>query len=387
MRLLAFAALALLPASTAAAGIAVPHGLAIEHVATVTGARQLAALPNGDLIVGTSGDRIAIVPQAQAAHAGAPRTFATIDDAPAAGVAYSAAQRAIYVATQHGIYRIPYVTGDRHARATPVKIASVRTGPVAPNSDGDVHRTTSVALSTNGKTLYASVGSSCNACAEVDPTRATLQQMSASGAHMTLRAKRIRNAIAVAADPANGHLWAGGAGQDDLPAGHPYEFLDDVSAQHGIPDYGWPQCEEQRVAYVAGATCTNVAVPIVEFPAYSTIMAVAFYPARREGAHYLAAYAGGIFVALHGSWHKERGCNVKPSVAFVRMRDDRPASPVDWHSPTKQWQTFASGFQPACGSQSRIGRPAGVAVGSDGSLFISDDLRGAIYRVRSSARE
>ena len=382
MRILALAALALLPTSTAAAGIAVAHGVTIEQIATVPGARQLAALPNGDLIVGTRGTAIVIVPQAQNARADTPQTFATIDDAPAAGVTYSAAQRAIYVATQHGIYRIPYVSGDRHARAVPVKIASVRTGPVAPHSDGDVHSTTSVVLSPNDETMYASVGSSCNACVEVDPTRATLQQMSTSGTHMTLRAKRIRNAIAIANDPANSHLWAGGAGQDDLPAGHPYEFLDDVSAQRGIPDYGWPQCEERRIAYVAGASCANVAIPIVEFPAYSTIMAIAFYPAHRTGTHYLAHYANDIFVALHGSWHRENGCNVKPSVAFVSMRDGRPATPVDWATPTTQWQTFASGFQPGCSSASRSGRPAGIAVGSDGSIFISDDLRGAIYRVR-----
>lgn len=382
MRILALAALALLPTGTAATGVIVPHGVTIEQIATVPGARQLAALPDGDLIVGTRGTTVVIVPHAQAARASAPQTFARIDDAPAAGVAYSAAQRAIYVATQHAIYRIPYTEGDRHARASPTKIASVRTGPVAPNSDGDVHVTTSVALSPNGETLYASVGSSCNACVEVDPTRATLKQMSASGAHMTLRAKRIRNAIAIATDPANGHLWAGGAGQDDLPAGHPYEFLDDVSAQRGIPDYGWPQCEERRVAYVAGADCAHVAIPAVEFPAYSTIMAIAFYPAHRNGAHYLARYAGGMFVALHGSWHREDVCTVEPLVAFVALREGRPVTPVDWATPTKQWHTFASGFQPGCDARSRIGRPAGLAVGGDGSLFLSDDLRGAIYRVR-----
>ena len=372
----------MLLASSSASGITVPAGLSIETIATVLGARQIAFLPNGDLIVGTQGSAIVIVPNAQSAHPGRPQTFATIHDAPAAGVTYSAAQHAIYVGTLHGIYRIPYTSGDRRARAAPVKIASVRVGPIAPNSDGDVHRTTSVALSPSGTTLYASVGSSCNACVEVDPTRATIQQMSATGAHMTVRAKRIRNAIAIAVNPEDGHLWVGNAGQDQLPTGHPFEFLDDVSAHRGIPDYGWPQCEERRVAYVTGANCASVTVPAVEFPAYSTIMAVAFYPARRTGAHYLATYAGGMFVALHGSWHNVNGCNVKPSIAFVPMRDGRPTSPVDWNSPTKQWDAFARGFQPGCTSSSRTGRPAGIAVGSDGSLFISDDLHGAIYRVR-----
>ena len=128
-----------------------------------------------------------------------------------------------------------------------MNISSVRTGSVAPNSDGDVHLSTSVAVS--GQKLYVAVGSSCDACEEIDPTRATIQTMALDGSGMKLRARRWRNALAFAVDPKTKAVWAGGAGQDSLPEGHPFEFMDPVSLRPTPADYGWPDCEENRVAY------------------------------------------------------------------------------------------------------------------------------------------
>jgi len=355
-----------------------PSGFEARVVANVSGARELAALPNGDLIVGTTGGNVAIVPGAEnAGKAGAAGTFATVGDSPANGVAYGSGF--VFVATQHGVWRIPYASGAQSG--TPQKIASVRTGPVSPGTDGDVHTTSSVAVS--GSTLYAGVGSSCNACTETDPTRATVQRMGIDGSGMTTQARRFRNAIALATDPATGTVWAGGAGQDDLTEGHPYEFLDPVSTRTAPADYGWPDCEENHVAYVARAICTNVVVPALEFPAYSTIIGAAFYPASQGGAYaFPAAWRGGMYVSMHGSWHLN-GSGVPfdpPHVAFVPFAGGLPARAVDWSDPTTQWTDFFTGFQD--GSGNRSGRTTGVAVGASGSLFVADDQTGNIYRIR-----
>jgi glucose/arabinose dehydrogenase len=80
-------------------------------------------------------------------------------------------------------------------------------------------------------------------------------------------------------------VWAGGAGQDDLPEYHPYEFLDPVSTHSAPANYGWPQCEEDQVAYTSGANCSAQIVPAIEFPAYSTLIGAAFYPAAQTGAY------------------------------------------------------------------------------------------------------
>jgi glucose/arabinose dehydrogenase len=350
----------------------VPAGFIVSTIAHVGGARQLAALPNGDLVVGTGGSTVAIVPNAESAGAaGAAATFATIADAPAQGVAYGGGF--VFVATQHGVYRIPYANGAQSG--TPARIASVRTSVTGG------HDTSSVAVS--GTTLYVGVGSSCNACAETDPTRATVQRMATDGSGMRTQARRIRNPIALATDPATGTVWAGVAGQDGLPAGHPHEFIDPVSTRSAPADYGWPDCEENQHAYTPGANCANTVVPAVEFPAYATLIGASFYPTAQTGAYaFPAAWRGGVFVGMHGSWHT--GANnvplAPPHVAFVPFSGASPARAVNWNDPTAQWNDFFTGFQRADGS--RIGRPTGVAVGAQGSLFVADDQNGVVYRIR-----
>jgi glucose/arabinose dehydrogenase len=348
------------------ANVIVPPGFAVERIATVHGARELSIAPNGDLFVGTTGRAIYVVPDAEAI-AGAPRAFATFDERPVASVFVTSDE--VYVGGQFGVYRIPFRSGDREARAKPEKIAGVRPG----GSRG--HSTTTVALSRG--VLYASVGSSCNACEEHDPTRATVQAMTPDGKNMHARAVDIRNAIALAVNPADGGVWAGVAGRDDLAHGHPYEIFDDVTAHAGTPDYGWLHCSDDHKP-IDGPGCANVIVPRVVFPAYETPIGAAFYPADAKGKFaFPAAYRGGAFVALHGSWHQPP---VPPRVAFVSFKGTSPAKGVDWSNPDVQWTEFLGGCQASDGS--RACRPTGVAVGNDGSLFISEDETGAIYRIR-----
>ena len=378
------AAASALDAQPSAVALHLPKGFSVEAIASIAGARELAFLPDGDLVVGTEGRDVYLVPDADG-RAGAPVVFASFDDERAAGVAFAADRSLILVGTMHHVWSIPY---RKERKATQIRrIADVRNGAVAPGTDGDVHVTTSVAYA-NGL-VYLSAGSSCNAtmdggvpCAEVDPTRAAVSVMKPDGSGFTQRARRIRNAIALAVNPATGSVWVGDAGQDDLPFGHPYEFLDNLSAHAGDADYGWPQCEENHHAYVAGAQCADTVEPLVELPAYSTIIGAAFYPPRQSGAYaFPAPYRGGLFVAVHGSWHTKSGCLAQPPrVVFVAMSGDRPAKPVNWTNPTVQWTDFMTGFQTGC--MSRVGRTTGVAVGPRGSLFVADDYAGAIYRVR-----
>jgi glucose/arabinose dehydrogenase len=364
----------------------VPPGFSIDVVGRIDGARELAALPNGDLLVGTKGDALYLLPGAES-NAAAPHVFARFTDDRAAGVAFDAARGEIYAATMHHVWAIPY-----HGEAVAAgvrRIADVRSGPIAPGSDGDVHTTTSVAVA--GGLLYVAAGSSCNAtmhggrdpCVEVDPTRAAVSVMRPDGSSFEQRARRIRNAIALAINPESKAVWVGDAGQDDLPFGHPYEFLDDLTAHAGDADYGWPVCEENHHAYWAGYDCSGTIEPAIVLPAYSTIIGAAFYPLHPSGAFaFPASYRGGLFIAVHGSWHRDaRGCYAAPPrVVFIPMRGDRPAVTADWSDPTAQWSDFATGFQSGC--MTRAGRPTGITVGSSGSVFVADDDAGAIYRIR-----
>jgi glucose/arabinose dehydrogenase len=283
------------------------------------------------------------------------------------------------VGTEHGVYAAPYRAGDRKASAR--LVARVRTGPIAPASDGDVHVTTSVAYAAG--TLYASVGSSCNACTEADQSRAAILAIPADGGQPVKRATRIRNAIALAVDPATQSLWAGDAGQDNLPVGHPYEFLDDVTSHPGVPDYGWPACEEDHHAYTPGANCAGTVAPAIIAPAYGTFIGAVFYPENQRGAHvFPEAYRGALFATMHGSWHRgpDGVFSAVPIVIAIPMNGDRPRTPVNWSEPHAQWHVFVGGFQSTRGT--RAGRPTGIAVGAQGSLFVADDARGLVYRIR-----
>jgi glucose/arabinose dehydrogenase len=372
-RIAAFLVLALSLAGSATAepplGLSVPPGFTIEQIATVRNARELAVAPDGDLFVGTETESVWIVPDAEGTP-GAAQVFVHVDDRPVAGVWLDG--DTLYLGAQFGVYRLPYHTGDRVARETPVKIASVRT-----SGESRDHVTTTVAVA--GGVLYASVGSSCNACVpDLDPTRATIQMMHRDGSAMTPKAVRIRNAIALAVNPATQTLWAGVAGQDELAHGHPYENFDAISLRPGVVDYHWPFCYEDRKPARAGADCHDAPVARVVLPAYETPIGATFYPLDPRGRYaFPAAYRGGAFVALHGSWHTPL---VPPRVAFVPMTGDEPRTPVDWTDPSKQWREFVGGFQKA--DDTRVARPTGVAVGPDGSLFVSDDQSGAIFRIR-----
>jgi glucose/arabinose dehydrogenase len=362
------------PAGAADAMPKVPSGFTIQRIAQIKGARELTVTPNGDLIVGTQQNNVSIVPNAEGTPA-APKTFTTVPDSHAAGVFLT--RHTLYIGSQFGVYRLPYHTGDRKASAKPVKIARVRTSNIV--SD---HFTTTVAFSKG--TLYASVGSPCDICnpgdmKAFDKTRATIEAMTPNGKNMHLRATEIRNAVALAIQPGSGDLWAALESADALPKGHPYETFDDVSSHPGVPNYGWHTCYENHVS-INGAKCGNDVIAMGALPAYDSPIGMVFYPSNETGKYaFPAAYRGGAFIALHGSWHTPL---VPPRVAFVPFTGSRPAKTVNWNNPNTQWSEFLTGCQNA--DSSRICRPTGIAVGTDGSLFVADDFDNNNYRIRPS---
>jgi glucose/arabinose dehydrogenase len=370
---------ALAAAFLAFASLTPAAGFRIERIATVTGARELAFAPGGDLFVGTVGNRIYLIPNAES-NSVSPQPYAQLGDDPDAGVAFAGGT--LYAGTQHAVWRIQYKAGSRHPAAAPTIAAHVRSGAAPAGSDGDVHTTTSVAA--DAAHLYASVGSSCNACVENDPTRATVGEV--RDGHYNVIARRIRNAVALAIDPQSRHLWASDAGQDELPPGHPFEFFDDVSAHRAPVDYGWPFCYENG-KHKPGTheSCGAVALPKVVLPAYATPLGAAFYPVNQRGRYvFPAQFRGGVFITLHGSWHgpaQGLAGYIPPRVVYVAMRAGNPVTEADWSDASLQWHEFVGGYQQGAGNE-RSGRPTGIAVGPQGDLFVADDLTGAIYRIR-----
>jgi len=202
--------------------------------------------------------------------------------------------------------------------------------------------------------LLLSIGSSCNVCEEEDERRATIQLV--SDGEMRPYMVGLRNAVGLWLDPATGRAWATNMGRDqlgdDLPPETLYEILDGADA-------GWPRCHAGTLHDPdfgdAPDACDGVAVPAATFPAHTAPLAPVGW-----GDH--------LFVALHGSWNS----SVKVGYAVWWMPwDGQPAG---------EPEPFATGFLPD-GGGGALGRPAGLVVGADGALYISDDKAGFIYRV------
>lgn len=224
------------------------------------------------------------------------------------------------------------------------------------------HNTRTVLFSPDYETLYLAVGSSCNVCIEQDPRRAAITRYQPDGSQEQLFATGLRNAVGITIRPGTTELWATNNGRDMLGDDLPPDTVQRVQLGD---DFGWPRCHSGRIVdpeYGEAGACEGVAPPQIELEAHSAPLGLVFY----EGAQFPAEYRGGLFVAYHGSWNRSVPTGYK--LVFIPFQAGDPG-PV---------QDFATGW--LAGGVS-WGRPVDVVVGPDGSLFISDDSGGKIYRI------
>jgi glucose/arabinose dehydrogenase/cytochrome c5 len=200
----------------------------------------------------------------------------------------------------------------------------------------------------------------------------------------------IRNAEGFAID-ANGRMFVTQHGRDQLHANWPDLYKPDQEAT--LPaeellllkpkgDYGWPECYYdsfvQKLVLApeyggdGGKTigvCANKIAPIAAFPAHWAPNAMVRYDQKQ----FPARYRDGVFIAFHGSWDRAPYLQGGYNVVFQPLAGDRASG---------QCEVFADGFAGAVESPAKAAhRPTGLAVGPDGSLYVSDDIRGRIYRI------
>jgi glucose/arabinose dehydrogenase len=228
---------------------------------------------------------------------------------------------------------------------------------------GGQHSTRTIVVAPDGS-LLVSIGSSCNVCWEVDEQRAAIVSAPVEGGTARVLMRGLRNAVGMAVDPATGDVWVTNHGRDmmgdDLPPETLYRILDGADA-------GWPRChagdildpefgsEPDPVTGLAG--CEGVTAPALTYQAHAAPLGIAFW---RDHA----------VIAFHGSWN--RSAKVGYEVVWVPWDDGPVGTPV----------ALATGFLDE-DSGDASGRPAGVIVGADGALYISDDKGGFIYRIEA----
>lgn len=386
-------------------GITLPAGFCATLFAdSVAGARHLVVAPNGDVFVSTQGRSgggvTALRDGDRDGHADRRVKFAR---------GFNSSEVALfdghlYTETTTGVLRFPLKTGSLEPSGPADTVVSGLPGK------GHFNKTFTIA---RDGSMYLNVGSRTNSCQKadraegspgVDPckeleTRAGIWKFDARKLHQTQRtgqhfARGIRNAVGIAIRPSDGTLWATQHGRDQLGGvggSWPRTFNQKYSSENPAEellhvvrgdDFGWPYCyystEEHHL--VLGpeyggngherGRCSSKKEPVAVFPAHWAPNALLFY----TGSMFPARYKSGAFIAFHGSWNRAPLPQGGFNVVFQPLRGDRAGG---------DYEVFADGFASNVNQSRSRGnaRPAGLAQGPDGALYIADDATGRIWKV------
>ena len=261
--------------------------------------------------------------------------------------------RDLLVAGETTLYRLAGVSAGR----------AVEAAVISRDLPGEGGHWTRSQVVGGDRSIYLSAGSSCNACAEEDPRRATIRRYSPEGGTGQPHAVGLRNSVGLAFHPLSRELWASENGRDllgdDLPP-------DEINLIRAGKDYGWPHCYGDRIPDPDSrppSECSQTEPAQVSLQAHSAPLGILF------GADLKAPekIRESLLVAYHGSWNRSVPTGYK--LVSIPFEKDKPSgSPVDlvtgWLEGGKAW-----------------GRPVALAPGPDGSLYVSDDRADAIYRI------
>jgi glucose/arabinose dehydrogenase len=310
----------------------------------------------------------------------------------------------LYASSNEQIFR--YRFNGKNEIINPEEPEVLVTGLVA----GRQHGTKSIALDNAGN-IYVNIGAPSNACQVQDrgkdspgqdpcpilETAGGIWQFSAdrlnqSYAEGTRYATGIRNVVGIDWDTATKELYAMQHGRDQFHQLYP--GLYDAKQSAELPaeemflvrkgsNFGWPYCyydqfqQKKILAPEYGGDgkkqerCEGVDKPVLAFPGHWAPNGLLFY----TGDMFPARYKNGAFIAFHGSWNRAPLQQQGYKVVFVPFRDGKP---------TQDWEVFADGFIGADSIKApreARSRPCGLAQGPDGSLYISDSVKGTIWRV------
>jgi len=336
--------------------IRLPPGFAIEVVARVPNARAMAWGAQGTLFVGSAqeGKVYAVtLPPPGAAGDAVVGVIASGLREPA-GVAFRGS--ALYVSAVSRILRFDDI--ERRLADPPAPVVVYDRFP----TDGH-HGRKFIAFGPDGK-LYVPVGVPCNVCAP-DPDRyGIIARMNADGSGLEIYARGLRNTVGFDWDPRTKELWFTDNGRDMMGDDLPPDTLN--HAPRGGMRFGFPYCHGGMVPdpeFGRQRACSEFQPPAQNLGAHVASLGMRFY----TGTQFPAAYRNRVFIAEHGSWN--RSSKVGYRVAMVTLDGDKAI----------RYEPFAEGWLKG---QRAWGRPADVLVAPDGSLLVSDDDAGAVYRIR-----
>ena len=356
---------ALLPAAAAALPfetLRVPPGFHVELLTDAVPNARAMALGRHDgargvVYVGSMRAGKVYAVELDHGRAGAVHTIASGLALPA-GVAYR--DGSLYVSAVSKILRFDAI--DDHLADPPA--ARVVTDRLPSETH---HGAKFIGFAPDGR-LYVAVGAPCNIC-KPDSRHGVLQRMNADGSGLETVASGIRNSVGFDWSPLDRSLWGNDNGRDLLGDDSPSDELNRM--QKAGADFGYPYCHQGDTPdpeFGAQRPCSDFVAPAAKLGAHVAALGMRFY----RGAQFPEVYRNSIFIAEHGSWNRSR----KAGYRVVRVA-------LDGAGRVLREEPFVQGWlqRDGAGRESVWGRPADVLPLPDGSLLISDDLAGAIYRV------
>lgn len=238
---------------------------------------------------------------------------------------------------------------------------------------GGRHFTRSIAFNKTGQ-MFVSVGSTCDVCYEKHKFLATIVVSDENGNNPQPFATGLRNSVFIAVNPATGELWGTEMGRDFLGDNLPPDEINIIKKDR---NYGWPQCYGDRVhdidfdknVYIQSfppLPCSPTEAPIYKIPAHSAPLGLTFI----NSTQFPKDWQGDLLVSYHGSWNRSTPIGYK----VVRMD-------VDGNT-VKGESDFLTGFLgSATEPGGALGRPVDLIFDKAGSLYISDDKAGVVYKV------
>lgn len=335
--------------------IRLPAGFSIEVYARVPGARSLALGDRGTVFVGTMREgRVYALRQAPPGRTAEVSVVASGLNTPN-GVAFR--QGALYVAEISRILRYDDIEGRLDAPPRPVVVTD--------RFPSDRHHGwKTIAFGPDGW-LYVPVGAPCNVC-EPDPDRyALIARIRPDGTGYEVVARGVRNSVGFDWHPSTGELWFNDHGRDNLGDDLPSCELN-RAAKAGL-HFGFPYCHQGDTPdpeFGAKHRCPEFVPPAWKQGGHVAPDGLRFY----TGKQFPAAYRDRLFVAQHGSWNRSEKSGYR--VMMATLRDGRTVT---------AFEPFAEGW---LANEEAWGRPVDLLVMPDGSLLVSDDLAGAVYRIR-----
>ena len=217
--------------------------------------------------------------------------------------------------------------------------------------------------------LYVPVGAPCNICAPDENRYANIMRMKPDGSDLEVFAKGVRNTVGFAWDPQSRDLWFTDNGRDMLGDDLPPDELN--RAPKAGMHFGYPYCHAGAISdpeFGKQRPCSEFEAPAQRLGPHVASLGMKFY----TGTQFPERYRHQIFIAEHGSWNRSKKIGYR--VTLVRQEGGKAVS----------YEPFVEGWlQP---NDVVWGRPADIINAPDGSLLVSDDHAGAIYRIRYQPR-